>query len=67
MFHAGHDIAENLTGPNTRASRAALFRYNDALRRYLIEGHHLDTDAFHSVSGSAIIDRFGYRECPPKE
>ena len=66
MFHAGHDIAENVTGPNTRASRAALFRYNDALRRYLLEGHHLDTDTFHSVSGSTIVDRFGYRECPPK-
>jgi hypothetical protein len=24
MFHAGHDIAENRTGPDTRASRAAL-------------------------------------------
>jgi hypothetical protein len=39
MFHAGHDIAENVTGSNTRASRAALYRYNDALRRYLLEGH----------------------------
>jgi hypothetical protein len=66
MFHAGHDIAENVTGPNTRASRAALFRYNEALRRDLLDGHHLDMDAFHSLSGGAIIDRFGYRECPPK-
>jgi hypothetical protein len=66
MFHAGHDIAENRTGPDTRASRAALFRYNEALRRYLLEGHHLDTDAFHTLPGSTLIDRFGYRECPPK-
>jgi hypothetical protein len=66
MFHAGHDIAENLTGPDTRASRAALYRYNDALRRYLLDGHHMDTDAFHSVPGSTIIDRFGYRECAAK-
>jgi hypothetical protein len=51
MFHAGHDIAENVTGPNTRGS---------------LDGHYLDTDAFHSVAGSTIIDRFGYRECPPK-
>ena len=29
MFHAGHDIAENVTGPDTRASRAALYRYNE--------------------------------------
>ena len=67
MFHAGHDIAENVTGPDTRASRAALYRYNDALRRYLLDGHYLDTDAFHSLRGSTIIDRFGYRECAPKQ
>lgn len=30
MFHAGHDIAENRTGPDTRASRAAL-----------LEGHYI--------------------------
>ena len=67
MFHAGHDISENVTGPNTRASRAALYRYNDALRRYLLEAHHMDTGAYHSLPGSAIIDRFGYRECAPKQ
>jgi hypothetical protein len=66
MFHAGHDIAENVTGPDTRASRAALFRYNEALRRYLLDGHYLDTSAYHSLPGNVIIDRFGYRECPPK-
>jgi hypothetical protein len=65
MFHAGHDIAENRTGPDTRASRAALYRYNESLRRYLLEGHYMDTDAFHTLPGSALIDRFGYRECPP--
>jgi hypothetical protein len=67
MFHAGHDIAENLTGPDTRASRAALYRYNEALRRYLLDGHHLDTDAYHSLPGSTLIDRFGYRECSSKQ
>lgn len=64
MFHAGHDIAENRTGPDTRASRAALYRYNESLRRYLLENHYLDTDEFHTVSGAEIIDRFGYKECP---
>src|SRR5262245_566987 len=67
MFHAGHDIAENVTGSHTRASRAALYRYNEALRRYLLDGHYMDTDAFHSLPGSTIIDRFGYSECPPKQ
>jgi hypothetical protein len=45
MFHAGHDIAEDRTGPDTRASRALLYRYNESLRRYLLEGHYMDTDA----------------------
>lgn len=63
MFHAGHDIKENVTGPDTRASRAALYRYNEALRQYLLEGHYMDTDEFHSMPGSVLIDRFGYNEC----
>jgi hypothetical protein len=63
MFHGGHDIAENRTGPDTRASRAALYRYNEGLRQYLLDGHYLDTDAYHTLSGSTLIDRFGYRQC----
>ena len=66
MFHGGHDIKENVTGPGTRASRAALFRYNDALRQYLLENRYLDTDTFHPISGAMLIDRFGYRECAKK-
>ena len=66
MFHAGHDISENRTGPDTPASRAALYRYNENLRRYLVEGHHMDTDAFHTLTGGELIDRFGYRECTAK-
>jgi hypothetical protein len=31
MFHGGHDIQEDITGPDTRASRAMLYRYNEAL------------------------------------
>ena len=63
MFHACHDIAENRTWPDTRASRTMLYRYNEDLRRYLLEGHHMDTEEFHTLSGSELIDRFGYREC----
>jgi hypothetical protein len=62
MFHAGHDISENRTGLDTRASSAALYRYNESLRRYLVEGHHMDTDAFHTLTGAELVDRFGYRE-----
>jgi hypothetical protein len=64
MFHGGHDIQEDITGPDTRASRAMLYRYNEALRRYLLEGHYMDSDEYHTLMGSELIDRFGYRECP---
>ena len=66
MFHAGHDIKENVTGPDTRASRAALSRYSAALRQYLLDGHYMDTEAYHALPGAELIDRFGYRECAPK-
>jgi hypothetical protein len=64
MFHGGHDIQENVTGPDTRASRAMLSRYNEALRQHLLQGHHMDSDEYHALMGSEVIERFGYRECP---
>jgi hypothetical protein len=60
MFRAGHDIAENVTGPDTRASRCALPLQRGPQR-------HMDSDAFYSLPGNTIIDRFGYRECAPKK
>ncbi len=53
MFHGGHDIKEDVTGPDTRASRAILYRYNDALRQYLLEGHHMDSDEYHTLTARA--------------
>jgi len=64
MFHGGHDIREDVTGPDTRASRAMLYRYNEPLRRYLLEGHYMDSDEYHTLAGSELIGRFGYSECP---
>jgi hypothetical protein len=40
--------------------------YNAPLRQYLTAGRYMETLAFHTVSGAAMIDRFGYRECPRK-
>jgi hypothetical protein len=51
------------TGPDTRTSRTMLYWYNEGLRRYLLEGHHMDTEEFHTLPGGELIDRFGYREC----
>lgn len=64
MFHGGHDIQENVTGPDTRASRAMLYRFNEALRQHLLDGHYMDTEEYHTLMGTELIDRFGYRECP---
>jgi len=41
--------------------RAALYRYNAALRQYLLEGHYMDSDTYHSLPGSVLIDRLATR------
>jgi hypothetical protein len=64
MFHGGHDIQENVTGPDTRASRAMLSQYNKTLRQYVVANHYMDSNEYHTLMGSELIDRFGYRECP---
>jgi len=38
--------------------------YNAKLRKYVLDSHYMDTLEFHTIPGSMIIDRFGYRECP---
>jgi hypothetical protein len=66
MFHSGHDIQEDVTGPNTRASRAMLHQYKPALQQHLLEGHYMESGEYHTLTGSELIDRFGYDECPRK-
>jgi len=63
-FHAGHDIKANVTGPDTVASRRMLAAYNDELRKFLVEGHHMYTGEFFTLAGAELINRFGYAECP---
>src|SRR5262245_66348172 len=40
--------------------------YNARLRSYLNAGNYMSSSAFHTVSGSDMISRFGYKECPPR-
>jgi hypothetical protein len=40
--------------------------YNAGFRQYAVDNHCMDTLAFHAISGAAIIDKFGYKECPRK-
>jgi hypothetical protein len=61
LFHAGHDKKFNISAYWTERIMSA---YNAPLRQYLVAGRYMETLAFHTVSGAAMIDRFGYRECP---
>ena len=65
-FHAGPDRKTKLRGPDTSSSRAMLAAYKPALRRYLLDGHHMDTSAYHTLSGATLIDKFGYPACKPQ-
>ena len=61
LFHSGHDRQRNL---NAGSTDRMLNAYNAALRQYVVDNHYMDSLAFHAISGAAIIDKFGYKECP---
>ena len=63
LFHAAHDRNGNPSPSNTEHMLAA---YNPQLREYLVSHHYMETLAFHAISGSDLIGKFGYRECPRK-
>jgi hypothetical protein len=60
LFHAGHDRQRNISPSATNHLMSA---YNGRLRAYLVANHVMDTLAFHTISGSDMIAKFGYREC----
>jgi hypothetical protein len=64
-FHAGPDAKTGKWGPSASSTRAMLAAYKPKLRRYLLDGHHVDSRKYHTLSGATLIDRFGYLECPP--
>ncbi|MDB5576445.1 MAG: hypothetical protein JWR80_1621 [Bradyrhizobium sp.] len=61
LFHAAHD-RQRVISPRWTAH--FMGTYNARLRGYLAAGRYMETLEFHTVSGAAMIDRFGYRECP---
>ena len=63
LFHAAHDRSRNVSPPLTSHMLDA---YNARLRNYVMANHYMDTLEFHSISGSDMIRKFGYRECPRK-
>jgi hypothetical protein len=62
-FHAGPDAKTGKWGPSASSTRAMLAAYKPKLRRYLLDGHHVDSRKYHTLSGATLIDRFGYLEC----
>ncbi len=63
LFHASNDRNGNVSPSNTEHMLAA---YHPRLREYLVSHHYMETLAFHAISGSDMIGKFGYRECPRK-
>ena len=61
LFHAGGSRRTGTINPST--TRQMLSAYNAALRQYVTANHFMDGFEFHSISGSEIISRFGYRAC----
>ena len=61
LFHAGGSMKKGILSPARTQQMAST--YNAALRQYVTENHYMDTFAFHSISGSEIIKRFGYPAC----
>jgi len=64
-FHAGPDAKTHKWVRNSSSTRAMLAAYKPKLRRYLLDGHHVDSRTYFTMKGATLIDRFGYRECPP--
>src|SRR6266550_4565492 len=59
LFHAGNDRSGRISATSTQHMLSA---YKPRLRQYLVSGGHTQTQAFHTVSGADLIDRFGYKE-----
>jgi hypothetical protein len=66
-FHAGPDAKTGKWTRNSSSTRAMLAAYKPALRQYLLDGHHVDTATYFTMKGAALIDRFGYAECPRRK
>lgn len=61
LFHAGGSMRKGIISPYY--TQQMLNAYNAALRRYVTDNHFMETFAFHPISGSEVIKRFGYPAC----
>ena len=63
-FHAGPDAKTHKWVRNSSSTRAMLAAYKPKLRKYLLDGHHVDQRTYFTMKGATLIDKFGYKECP---
>lgn len=66
LFHAALFPNEKGQKPPPARQAAMLNSYKPKLRSYLVSNHYVDTFEFHAIPGRDIIQKFGYRACPPK-
>jgi hypothetical protein len=64
LFHAALFPNEVGQKPPPKRQAQMLASYNARLRNYLVSNHYVDTFEFHTISGSDMIQKFGYRQCP---
>lgn len=64
-FHAGPDRKTGKWVRTSSSTRTMLRAYKPTLRKYLLDGHHVDSAKYFTMQGARLIDEFGYLECPP--
>jgi hypothetical protein len=66
IFHAGNSAGVgDDKHMSADATKHMLSAYNPSLRAYLLEHHVMDTLTLFPISGTDMIKKFGYPECPP--
>lgn len=65
-FHAGPDRKTKKWVRNSSSTRAMLAAYKPKLRKFLLDGHHVDSRKYFTLPGATLIDAFGYKECKPR-
>ncbi len=57
-------VGDNVRQNEVIETKHMLSAYNSRLRAYLLEHHVMDTATLFQISGTDLIQKFGYRECP---
>jgi hypothetical protein len=63
-FHAALQSPTQTVSPARNMQMAS--HYNSRLSSFVLANHYMDSWEFHSISGSDMIHKFGYRQCPAK-